>query len=88
MPAKRNCVPSAKIAVDPIAAIGWRFHSPFKRSLLSDLDCPQRQSDVLYVARLDRIFRSSTVVRRSARANSRWRSTLVCQIDLVSKTPR
>jgi hypothetical protein len=87
MPAKRNCVPSANVAVDPIAAIGWRFHSSFKRGLLSDPDYPQGQPDVLCVARLDWIFRSSTVVRCSATSNSCWQP-LVCQIDLVSKTPR
>src|SRR5471030_2676558 len=38
MPAKRHCVPSAKVAVDPIAALDRRFHSPFKLRLLCDPD--------------------------------------------------
>ena len=81
MPAERNCSPSAKVALDPIAAIDQHFHSPLKRRLLSDPDYSQLQPNVLYVARLDRIFRSSTVVRSSATANSCWQP-LLCRIGL------
>jgi len=72
MLAKRNCLPSAKVIVGPIAAIDRRFHSPFKRRILSDPDCPQRRPKVLHVVRLDRIFRSGMAVRCLATANSRW----------------
>jgi hypothetical protein len=71
MPGGRNCLPSAKVALDPIAAIDRHFHSsPFKRRLLSDPDYSDLQPNVLYVARLDRVFRSSTIVRCSATADS------------------
>jgi len=42
--------------------------------LFADPDYPQLQPNVLYVAGLDRIFRSGTTVRCSATASSCWRS--------------
>jgi len=68
MPAERNCALSVKVAVDPIE----RCHSPFIRGLLSDPDYPQRQTNVLPIARLDRIFHSGTIVRCSATVNGCW----------------
>jgi hypothetical protein len=76
---ERNCLPSAKATVYPIAAIDRRFHSPFKRRLLSDPDYPPLQSNILQVARFDRIFRSGTVVRCWATANSYSCAELACR---------